>query len=89
MIVYTLEQRWEVGLRSTYRRCRFWQKKSSFQIKLNLILAGMQTIKIVGPIFCENEQVQPVTVNADRYRAMLNEYLFRKIEEENIGNIWF
>ena len=21
---YTLEQRWEVGLRSTYRRCRFW-----------------------------------------------------------------
>ena len=28
MVVYTLEQRWEVGLRSTYRRCRFWQKKN-------------------------------------------------------------
>ena len=27
MAVYTLEQSWEVGLRSTYRRCRFWQKK--------------------------------------------------------------
>ena len=26
MVVYTLEQRWEVGLRSTYRRCRFWEK---------------------------------------------------------------
>ena len=30
MVVYTLEQRWEVGLRSTYRRCRFWQKKIIF-----------------------------------------------------------
>ena len=28
MVVYTLEQRWKVGLRSTYRRCQFWQKKN-------------------------------------------------------------
>ena len=27
MFVYTLEQSWKVGLRSTCRRCRFWQKK--------------------------------------------------------------
>ena len=26
LVMYTLEQRWEVGLRSTYRRCRLWQK---------------------------------------------------------------
>ena len=30
-----------------------------------------------------------VTVNGDRYRAMLNEILFTKIEEDDIGNIWF
>ena len=30
-----------------------------------------------------------VTVNGDRYRAMLNEFLFTKIEEEDIGRIWF
>ena len=29
-----------------------------------------------------------VTVNGDRYRAMLNKFLFTKIEEEDIGNIW-
>ena len=28
-------------------------------------------------------------VNGDRYRAMLNELLFTKIEEDDIGNIWF
>ena len=34
------------------------------------------------------DQIWPVTVNGDRYRAMLNEFLFTKIEEKNIGNIW-
>ena len=29
MVVYTLEQCLEVDLRSTYRRCRFWQKKNN------------------------------------------------------------
>ena len=39
--------------------------------------------------FLENEQGEAVTVNGDRYRAMLNEFLFTKIEEGDIGNIWF
>ena len=30
-----------------------------------------------------------VTVNGDRYRAMLNEFLLTKIEEKDIGDIWF
>ena len=44
---------------------------------------------IIGPCFFENEQAEAVTVNGDRYRAMLNEFLFRKIEDKYIGNIWF
>ena len=39
--------------------------------------------------FFENEQRETVTVNGDRYQAMLNEFLFIKIEERDIGNIWF
>ena len=34
-------------------------------------------------------QGEAVTVNGDRYRAMLIEFLLTKIEEENIGIIWF
>ena len=30
-----------------------------------------------------------VTVYGDHYRAMLNEFLFTKIEQEDISNIWF
>ena len=36
-----------------------------------------------------NGQGKAVTVNGDRYRAMLNKFLFTKIKEEDIGNIWF
>ena len=44
---------------------------------------------IIGQFFSENDQGEAVTVNGDRYRAMLNEFLFTKIKEEDIGNIWF
>ena len=44
---------------------------------------------IIEPFFFENEQREDVTANDDRYRALLNEFLFTKIEEEDTGNIWF
>ena len=34
-------------------------------------------------------QHKAITVNGDRYRAMLNEFLFTKIEEQDINIIWF
>ena len=37
---------------------------------------------LIGSFFSER-------VHGDRYRAMLNEFLFTKIEEQDIGNIWF
>ena len=43
----------------------------------------------MGHFFFENEQGEAVTVNGDRYWAILNEFLFTKIEEEDIANIWF
>ena len=44
---------------------------------------------IIGPSVFENEQGEAVTVNSGRYWAMLKEFLFTKIKEEDIGNIWF
>ena len=40
MVVYTLEQRWEVGLRWTYRRFRFWQKNTIFSDGAHFDLGG-------------------------------------------------
>ena len=39
--------------------------------------------------FFRNEQGEALRVNGDRYRAMLNEFLFTKIEEGDVGNSWF
>ena len=50
---------------------------------------GFWSRGIIGPFFFENEQGETVTIKGDRYRAMLNEFLFTKIEEDDIGNIWF
>ena len=44
---------------------------------------------IIGTFFLENDQRETITVNGDRYRALLNEFLFTKIKEEDISNIWF
>ena len=54
-----------------------------------IVWCGFWSRGINGPFFFENEQGEAVTVNGDRYRALLNELLFTKIEEEDIGNIWF
>ena len=53
------------------------------------VCCGFWSRDIIGPFFFESEQGEAVKVNDDRYRAMLNEFLFTKIKEEDIGNIWF
>ena len=41
---------------------------------------------IIRPLFFGNEQEEAVAFNGDCFRAILNEFLFTKIEEEDIGN---
>ena len=53
------------------------------------VWCGFSSRGRIVPFSFEKEQGEAVTVNGDRYRAMLNEFLFTKIEEEDIGSIWF
>ena len=53
------------------------------------VWCGFWSRAIIGPFFFENEQVEVVTGNGDYYWAMLNEFFFTHIKEEDIGNIWF
>ena len=101
MIVYTLEQRREVALRLIFRRCRFW-KKNIFSDEAHFHLGqyvNKQNFFIWGTenplVYIEKPKTSHCMVwiwsrgNVDRYRAMLNEFLFTKFEEEDIGNICF
>ena len=53
------------------------------------VWCGFWSKGIIGPFFFENKQEEAVTVNGNRYLAMFNVFLFTKIEEQDIGNIWF
>ena len=59
------------------------------QPKRVTVWCGFWSTGIIRPFFFENEQGEAVTVNGDRYRAMLNEFLFTKIEKEDIGKNLF
>ena len=58
-------------------------------LKRVTVWCGFWSRSIIGPFFFEIEQGEPVTVNGYRYRAMLNEFLFTKIEEQIIDKISF
>ena len=53
------------------------------------VWCGFWNDGIIGPFFFENEQGAAFTVNGEYYRAMLNEFLFPKIEEDDMDDIWF
>ena len=44
--------------------------------------------EFIGPFFFEDEQGAAVTVNGERYHAMLNEFLFPKIQFA-ASELWF
>ena len=79
-IIFSDEAHFDLGGYVNKQNCLWAQKTST---------VWFWSRGIIGPFFLENGQGEAVTVNGDRYRAILNDFLFIKIEEEDIGNIWF
>ena len=107
MIVYTLEQRWDILRQIDLQKMPILATKIIISDGTNFVLTGHCLIwgtenphayfekpthpkrvtvwckfwsrGIMEPFFFENEQGEAATVNEDRYRAMLNEFLFTKI----------
>ena len=89
-IIFSDEVHFDLGGYVNKQNCRIWGKENLDQYiekpKRVTVWFGFWSRGIIGPFFFENEQGEAVTVNGDRYRSMLNEFLFTKIEEEDIGN---
>ena len=94
--IFSDKAHFDLGGYVNKQNCRIWGTENPHayiekptQPKRVTVWCGFPSRGIIGQVFFENEQGEVVTVNSDRYRAMLNEILFTKIEEEDIGNIWF
>ena len=71
------------------QNCRIWGTENPHAYIENpqvTVWCGFWSIGIIEPFCFENEQGKAVTVNGDHNP---NEFLFTKIEEEDMGNIWF
>ena len=44
---------------------------------------------VIGPYFFVDENDLLVTVNGERYRAMLEDYLWLELDELDINDMWF
>ena len=94
--IFSDEAHFDLGGYVNKQNCRIWATEIALVCiekpkhpKRVIVWCGFRSRGIIGPFFFENEQGEAVTVNGDRYRAMWNEFLFTKIEEQDIGNIWF
>ena len=95
-IIFSDEAHFDLGGYVNKQNCDIWGTENPHAYiekpthpKRVTVWSGFRSRGIIGPIFLENEQGEAVTVNGDCYRTMLNEYLFPKSEEDDIGNIWF
>ena len=92
-IIFSDEAHFDLGGYVNKLNCRIWGTENPLAYIENpkriTVWCGFWSRGITALFFFENVQGEAVTVNGDRYRAMLKEFLFTKIEGEDIGKIWF
>ena len=95
-IIFTHEAHFNIVGYANKQNCRIWGTENPHahiekpaHPKRITVWCGFWSKGLIGPFFFENDQGEAVTVNGNRYRAMLNEFLFTKIEEKDFDNIWF
>ena len=95
-IIFSDEVHFDLGGYVNKQNCRIWGTENPHtyfekptQPKRVTVLCEFWSRDITGPFFFENDQEEAITVNSDSYWDMLNEFLYTKIEEEDIGNIWY
>ena len=88
-IIFSDEAHFDLGGYGKKQYCRIWGTEnphvyieSTTHPKRVTVWCRFWFRDTIRPFFFENEQVEAVAVNGGRYRAMLNEFLFTKIQVE-------
>ena len=79
------------------QNCRIWARQNPYAIHERplhdvrvTVWCGVTMRGIIGPFFFEDENGNCVTVNSDRYKVMLEQFLFPKLKEMKMSRgVWF
>jgi len=55
----------------------------------SLFGADFALAEIINPYFFQNEAGVAITVNGERYRSMISNFLWPKMDDMDTDNIWF
>lgn len=95
-IIFSDEAHFHLGGYVNKQNCRIWGTENPHVVvekpihpQRVTVWCGFWSGGIIGPFFFENEEGASVTVNGEHYRAMLSDFFFEQIEEEDLDDIWF
>lgn len=78
------------------QNCRYWCENNPqvlHEMPLHpeklTVWCGLWHGGVIGPYFFRDEEGRAVTVNGDRYRAMLLEFLWPELDNIDIEEMWF
>ena len=53
------------------------------------VWCGLWAGGIIGPYFFKDDAIRNVTVNGERYREMISNFLLPKMQELDLHDMWF
>lgn len=78
------------------QNCRIWASDNPREIKEQIthpqrvvVWCGLSSEGVIGPYFFEDGEGKACTVNGERYRKMLTDFLSPQLDNINVENLWF
>lgn len=78
------------------QNCRIWADENPRELvekpmhpQRVTVWCGFWAGGVIGPFFFENGAGQAVTVTGERYRAMINEFLWPELDAMDVDDMWF
>lgn len=78
------------------QNCRIWNNTNPHEVQQVTmhpqkvtVWCGFWAGGIIGPYFFENDVGEAITVNGERYRTMITDFFFPKMNDMDVDDMWF
>lgn len=95
-IIMSDEAHFDLNGNVNKQTCRFWAaenpekyREKPLHDKRVTVWCGICSDCIIGPFFLDDDVGEAISVNGDRYRAMVNTFLREEIENNGLEDYWF